>query len=86
MNIMQILSIFINFVYIQDQKLNINKLGNVTNTVLIILQKKTFVSISYSFWRVSIWSMKIVSFQGEAICAEGPWYNNEQVDSPVIPF
>ena len=31
--------------------------------------KKPFVSILYSFWRVSIWSMKIVIFQGEAICS-----------------
>ena len=64
------MSIFINFVDIQDQKFNINKLENTGNTFLIILQKN-FVSILYSFWQVSIGSMKIVNVQGEAICSAG---------------
>ena len=51
------LSIFINFVYIHDQKLNKNKLGNVGNTLLIILQKiRLFLSYAlFNEFQFEIW-------------------------------
>ena len=37
----------------------------------LFCKKKTFGYILYSFWRVSTWSMKSASFQGEAIYSAG---------------
>ena len=78
------LSIFSNFVYIHDKKLNKNKLGYIDNIFLVIILQKAVCFYLIQFFKSFNLKYKKCKFQDKAICSAGIRFLAYNVKSPRL--